>query len=143
MNTLSQQVPHKIETKIQLTDISREELKDLAEKVTQWQQHAKFMHFLKEKPMNIQQNREIFQKEIDTQHCIFQGIQLEGVSDLVGFLLFHNFDPKDNSVELGFRVDPNNQSKGVCTHAVQASLHKILERKEIDQIVGWHSAFNK
>lgn len=114
----------------------------VAKHVTLWQKNPKFMRFLKEKPMSIQENWRILEKEMETENCILQGIQLEGIPDLIGFLLFHNFDKKDNCLEVWFRIDPEDQSKGICTQAVKMALHDILDRKDIETIIGWHSARN-
>jgi RimJ/RimL family protein N-acetyltransferase len=142
MNTLLLEKPRVDQRLITLTDLRREDLGMLAQKVSSWQQDPKFMRFLKEKPMSIQQNWTLFQKEMDTPHCVFIWIHLEWVADLVWFLLFHNFDSRDNSLELGFRIDPDDQSRGVCTQAVKKSLKDILSHDGVDRIVWWHSAFN-
>lgn len=128
---------------IGLVEIKRDDLKNLAELVTQRQQNPKFMRFLKEAPMTRQENWRIFLREIDTEKTKFLGIKLDWITDLVWFLLFHNFKEKEWTLELGFRIDPQNQSRWVCTQAVKQSLNKILNIEAIEEIVWWHSAWNK
>lgn len=122
---------------------TRDDLKHLADLVAQWQQNPKFMRFLKETPMTRQENWRIFLREINTEKTKFFGIHLDWVADLVWFLLFHNFDKEKWTLELGFRVDPQNQSKWVCTQAVKQSLHDVLQMQWVQEIVWWHSAWNK
>lgn len=143
MNTTNLPSTHVDTHTISLLPLQRGDLKELAQQVAHWQKNPLFMRFLKEQPMTAQQNLDIFYKDFDTEHCTFSGIQLHTAQDLVGFLLFHNFDERDRSLELWFRVDPENQARGVCTQAVKLYIPEILQNSAITDIVWWHSALNQ
>lgn len=129
-------------TDIQIVDIAKEDLKNLATLVAQRQKTPDFMRFLKEMPMTPKQNLKIFQKESDSPHCMFKWIQIEGITNAVWFLLFHCFNDTTKEIELGFRVDPLLQKKWICTQAVRESIEEILSQTDIESIVWRHSARN-
>ena len=129
-------------TIINLSEVAKEELLELAEEVSERQKHPKFMRFLKERPMSIKENWQLFLKEKEAKKTFLLKINIDGIKETVGFLLFHNFNPENGSIELGFRVDPKNQSKWICTQAVKQALTHILQKEDINEVVGWHSAFN-
>jgi len=130
-------------TDINIVDLRQEDLGDVASLVAKRQKNPDFMRFLKEQPMTAQQNLELFKKECDSPHTMFKWIHVEWIQDMVGFLLFHCFNPAKNELELGFRIDPLVQKKWICTQAVKASIQEVFSQGFIDGIVGRHSARNK
>lgn len=123
--------------------MAREDLDGLSVLVSNWQQNNGFMRFLKETPMAPTQNLSILQKEFDTPQSIFKSIKIDGIQDVVWFLLFHCFDATNNEIELWFRIDPLLQHKGICTQAVKESIAEVLSQNDIEHIVWWHSAWNR
>jgi RimJ/RimL family protein N-acetyltransferase len=128
---------------IVIHDMAREELDGLSVLVSNWQQNNGFMRFLKETPMTPTQNLAILQKEFDIPQSVFKSIKIEGIQDIVWFLLFHCFDAPKKEIELWFRIDPSLQQRGICTQAVKQSIAEVLSQDDIDHVVWWHSAWNR
>ena len=102
---------HTLSTDISTSDITSSDLQDLSKLLSHRQSNPQFMKFLKEHPMTPEQNHAILQRELDSPHCLCKGIHLQGVQEIIGFLLFHCFNPTTQELELGFRVDPSLQKK--------------------------------
>ncbi len=127
---------------IQLVDLHKEDMDLLASQVSQRQSHEEFMNFLKEPHMTKKENLAIFNTKIDWG-SVFKGVKLEWIEKLVGFFLFHNFDPLKKEIESSSRIDPNFQSKGIGSQARAVAVSEIVKMDTIDSIVSWHSALNR
>jgi RimJ/RimL family protein N-acetyltransferase len=101
------------------------------------------MRFLKEAPLSKQENIDVLEKELETSHAQLFSIQKHSNNEILGILLFHNFNPQENSLELGFRVNPENQQKGICSSAVEKAIQELFTQGNIDKVEGRHSSFNK
>ena len=134
---------HTVDSDITTSDITSSDLLDLSKILSHRQSNPQFMKFLKEQPMTVEQNRLVLQRELESPHCLCKGIHLQGVQDIVWFLLFHCFNPVSKELELGFRVDPLLQKKWICTQAVRQNIVHALAPQEVGHIVGRHSAWNK
>lgn len=119
---------------VQVVATPNELFPEVAEHVTQRQINKNFMRYLKETPKNLYNNLEYLKKSLDHNKAALFRI-LDENDTVCGIVQTNAFDENTHELEIGFRVDPNNQLRGMCSYAVAQVVNKLFQDKEVKHII--------
>lgn len=92
-----------------IIDLTEHTMSDLADKLSDWQKNAQFMRFLKDIPMSPKENLQVIQDKLTETGSIHKLIIQHTKQEIIGSVLFDQFNNEDMSLESYTRVDPSFQ----------------------------------
>lgn len=126
-----------------IQDLDKNNLDNLSKKLSEWQTNENFMRFLKDTPMSPKENFDILESKISDNKNISKLIIQESPKEIVGFVLFDEFDSFQNSLESYTRIDPNLAKMWLWSKFRKMIIDNLLLSDSISKIISWHSARNK
>lgn len=125
-----------------LQDLSKSNLDTLSKKLSEWQKNENFMRFLKETPMSPSENFAILENKLSDHKNVSKLILQEYQREIVGFVLFDEFDSTQNSLESYTRIDPNLAKIWLGSLCRKMIIENLLLSDAVSKIISWHSARN-
>lgn len=126
-----------------IQDLDKSNLDKLSQKLSEWQTDEKFMRFLKDTPISPKENFDILESKISDNKNINKLIIQESQKEIVGFVLFDEFDIFQNSLESYTRIDPNIAKIWLWSQCRKMIIENLLLSDYVSKIISWHSARNK
>lgn len=126
-----------------IKDLTNHEIKELSSKLSRWQKNQQFMNFLKDVPMSPRENQNILETKLAEEHNIHKVIIDKTRQEIIGSVLFDQFDNEDMSLESYTRVDPECKGWWIGSQCRKAIIAEILSSTDIQKIISRHSARNR
>ena len=89
-----------------IEDITQDQIEELSTILSRWQKNEQFMRFLKDVPMSPEENQNIIEAKLAEEHSIHKVIIDQARQEIIGSILFDQFNGDDMSLESYTRVDP-------------------------------------
>lgn len=83
---------------------------------------------------------ERFIKQYEDQH--FYGWLIEADGRMAGIIGAYDYEPSDNSIEVGFTIERGSWGKGYASEALKAVIRYLKEQEKIWRIHAWCASEN-
>ncbi len=126
-----------------IEDLDNDNIDKLSKKLSEWQTNESFMRFLKDTPMSPRENFDILKNKLSDSRNVNKLILQKSPKEIMGFILFDEFDSSQNSLESYTRIDPNMTKIWLGSQCRKMIIDTLLLSDSISKIISWHSARNK
>lgn len=101
------------------------------------------MKFLKDTPMSPTENQKVIETTLNNKNNIQKVIIEQAKQEIIGFILFDQFNDEEQSLESYTRVDPSCKGCGIGSQCRKKIIAEVLSTTAIQKIVSRHSAWNQ
>ncbi len=128
---------------LDIQDLTQDKVEELSIRLSNRQKDEQFMKFLKDVPMSPRQNQNIIEATLAEEQSVYKVIIDQASQDIIGSVLFDQFNSEDRSLESYTRVDPDCKWGWIGSQCRKAIIAELLSSTDIQKIMSRHSARNQ
>jgi len=128
---------------LNIQDLTQDKAEELSIRLSNRQKDKQFMKFLKDTPMSPTENQKVIETTLNNKNNIQKVIIEQAKQEIIGFILFDQFNDEEQSLESYTRVDPSCKGCGIGSQCRKKIIAEVLSTTAIQKIVSRHSAWNQ
>ena len=128
---------------LDIQDLTQNKIREVSIRLSNRQKDEQFMRFLKDVPRSPRENQKIIEATMAEEHSIHKVIVDLTKQEIIGSVLFDQYNNDDKSLESYTRVDPSYKGWWIGSQCRKAIIAELLSSTDIQKIISRHSARNR